>query len=307
MLEEVHIACSIDRNYVQHIGVTLTSLFENNVNCQFNIHLFSSEFKQSELESIQNICSSSGHIFKYYYLDPSLFEGFFLSNHITVASYYRIFIPQVLERSIEKIIYLDADLIIKRDILELWNTDMKGRMMGGIPDPNQDNVNNTRLNIPLIHKYINAGVLLLNVKKWKEDNLTEKLTGYILSNYSIIYFHDQDTLNKILHDDSFTLPVKWNLQTAVFDLPRKKLIEVYGEKELNEALKDPCIIHYTGTSKPWDYLNLHPLRAAYFKYLKLTEWKDYKYTGVTFSKRIQKLLMRIIGIQNFQKMVSWMR
>lgn len=54
----------------------------------------------------------------------------------------------------------------------------------------------------------------------------------------------------------------------LFETSRKELIAVYGEAELDEAINNPCIIHYTGSSKPWDYLNLHPLKKVYFNYLK---------------------------------------
>jgi lipopolysaccharide biosynthesis glycosyltransferase len=307
MKTEIHIACSIDRNYIQHIGVTLTSLFENNTNCRFNVHLFSSEFEEEELTAIKSICNNYHHAFTYYFLNPKLFDGFFLSNHITVASYYRIFIPERLPYHIEKCIYLDADLIIKKDVEVLFSVSLEDKMIAGIPDPNQDNINNERLGIPLTHRYLNAGVLILNCKKWRNGNWTEKLTHYIIKNHDIIYFHDQDTLNKNFFDDCLYLDLKWNLQTAVYELPRKKLVEVYGENQMNEAIHSPAIIHYTGSSKPWDYLNMHPLRKEYFKYLYLTPWKGYKYPSVTVAKRIQKWLMYLMGERRFQTVFSFFK
>jgi lipopolysaccharide biosynthesis glycosyltransferase len=290
---------------LQHFGVTLTSLLENNP-FKFHVHLFSGEFEDNELDTIKNITAQYKCLFTFYKLEHKDFDGFFLSNHITLASYYRIFIPELIDKTIPKLLHLDADLIIQNSIEDLWNIEMGKIIIAGIPDPNQDGENNKRLGIYSSHKYLNAGVLLLNCEEWRKNNITLKLKKFIVESGSMLNFHDQDALNKILNESSLILPPKWNQQSAIFEMPRPKLIEVYGEKELDEAINNPCIIHYTGSSKPWDYLNLHPYKAAYFNYLKKTVWKNYTFKNVTLIKRIQKLLMRILGVKRFQKIVAFL-
>ena len=303
MQAPVHVSFSIDRSYLQHFGVTLTSLFENNP-YPFHVHLFSGEFNEQELTSIKEITERYKSFFTFYKLEHKNFEGFFLSNHITLASYYRIFIPELIDKNIPKLLHLDSDMIIQKRIDSLWNIVMEKKVLAGIPDPNQDGENNKRLGIPSSHKYLNAGVLLLNCDEWREQNITKKLTKFIVESGSMLNFHDQDALNKILYNDCLFLPPKWNQQSAIFEMPHNKLLEVYSEKEIAEAINDPCIIHYTGSSKPWDYLNLHPYKKAYFTYLKKTIWKTYRFKNVTFTKRIQKMLMQLLGVKRFQKLVS---
>ncbi len=303
MQSPIHVSFSIDRSYLQHFGVTLISLFENNP-FTFHVHLFSGEFEESELHEIKKITENYHSLFTFYKLEHKDFDGFFLSNHITLASYYRIFIPELIDKNIPKLLHLDSDMIVKKSIAELWNIEMGKIIIAGIPDPNQDGENNKRLGIPASHKYINAGVLLLNCDEWRKNNITSVLKEFIIRSGSMLNFHDQDALNKILFEYSLILPPKWNQQSAVFEMPRNKLMEVYGEKELDKAINDPSIIHYTGSSKPWDYLNLHPFKKDYFKYIEKTIWRNYTFKNVTITKRIQKLLMRILGVNRFQKLVS---
>lgn len=298
----IHIACAADNSYMQHTGVMLTSLFENNKSNKIHIHFFSADFNDENKLTLQNLVNEHKQSFSFYQLDAKIFEGCYVSHHVSYATYYRIVIPQILEPGITKVLYLDTDIIVCRDLLELWNTTIGSKVLGAIRESSFAEFE--RLNIPPSFQYFNAGILLINIPEWNKRNLTPTLFKYIESNQNKLIFWDQDALNANLYDQWVKLPPKWNQQSSFFETPRKKLIAVYGKEELDEAMNNPCIIHYTGSSKPWDYLNLHPLKKVYFNYLKKTIWKNYTFKNVIFKKRILKLLMRIMGVTRFQKMLS---
>jgi len=300
--ETIHIACAADNTYVQHTGVMLTSLFENNTSNNIHIHLFSAAFSEENKNHIENIVKKYRQSFSFYTLEQSLFDGCYISHHVSYATYYRIVIPKIIDKNISKILYLDTDIIVRKDLLPFWQTNIENAIIGAVLEPLFDDFK--RLNIPPENKYFNAGILMINIESWVSNNLTDIIFTYISNYKNLLTFWDQDALNANLYKNWFSLPPKWNQQSAVFELSRKKLLEVYREKELDEALNDPSIVHYTGSSKPWDYLNLHPMKGEYFKYLNKTIWKDYQFPNVTFSKRIQKFLMRIFGVKTFQKIVS---
>ena len=298
----IHIACAADNNYAQHTFVMLTSLFENNKINSIHIHFLSADFNDSNKLNIENLVKEYQQTFTFYQLDEEIFKNFYISQHISYAAYYRIVIPHVIKSEVTKILYLDTDIIVCKNILELWNTNIGNNVLGAIKEPSFTEFE--RINIPPTNHYFNSGILIMNITEWREKNLTQIILTFIKLQHSNLTFWDQDALNAILSSQWKPLPPKWNQQSAIFELPRKKLIEVYGEKELNEALSDPCIIHYTGSSKPWDFLNLHPFKKEYFKYLKKTIWKDYQFKNVTITKRIQKLIMQVIGVKLFQQLVS---
>lgn len=302
MSDTINIACAADNNYVQHTGVMLTSLFENNKNNAIHIHLFSADFNEENKSAIEKTVNSYNQKFSFYQLDENAFKGCYISHHVSYATYYRIVIPQTINQKINKLLYLDTDIIVCKDLKELWLMAFESNVICAAKEPSFNEFE--RLNIPHEKNYFNAGILLINVNEWLKQQLTPKVFSFINEYQNKLTFWDQDALNANLYNHWKTLPPKWNQQAAIFELPRKKLIEVYGEKELDEAINDPCIIHYTGSSKPWDYLNLHPYKKEYFKYLEKTIWKNYRFPNITFTKRVQKLLMRIMGVQRFQKMVS---
>lgn len=301
----IHIACAADNSYVQHTGVMLTSLFENNITNKIHIHFFSADFSAENKLILQQLVYEHKQSFSFYQLDAKIFEGCYVSHHVSYATYYRIVIPQILAPGIAKILYLDTDIIVCKDLLELWNIPIGNKVLGAIRESSFTEFD--RLNIPASSQYFNAGILIINVVDWNSQDLTPKLFNFIKSNQSKLTFWDQDALNANLYNQWVKLPPKWNLQSSFFETSRKKLIAVYGEAELNEAINNPCIIHYTGSSKPWDYLNLHPLKKVYFNYLKKTIWKNYTFKNVILKKRILKLLMRIIGVTRFQKMITLFR
>ena len=302
MNNTIHIACAADNTYVQHTGVMLTSLFENNSNNAIHIHFFSADFTNENKLIIEKIVKSYNQLFSFYLLDKELFKDCFVSHHVSYATYYRVVIPQEINPEITRVLYLDTDIIVCKDLLELWNTDIGNAVLGAIKEPSFTEFD--RIQIPPTYSYFNAGILIMNVVEWRKQNLTSTLFSFIKSYQNKLTFWDQDALNANLYNQWKTISPKWNQQSALFEMPREKLIAVYGEKELDEALNNPSIIHYTGSSKPWDYLNLHPYKNEYFNYLKKTIWKNYRFKNVTVTKRIQKLIMRIIGVKRFQKIVS---
>ncbi len=304
MNKTIHIACAADNTYVQHTGVMLTSLFENNKNNSIHIHFFSADFNDENKLIIESLVKEYKQSFSFYQLDEELFKDCYVSHHVSYATYYRVVIPQIIEPEVTKLLYLDTDIIVCKNLFDLWNTDIGNKVLGAIKEPSFTEFE--RLNIPSTNHYFNAGILIMNVTEWKKQNLTITIFLFIKSFQSKLTFWDQDALNANLYDQWMTLPPKWNQQSALFEMPRKKLVEVYGEKELDEAMNDPCIIHYTGSSKPWDYLNLHPFKKEYFKYLEKTVWKNYHFKNVTLTKRIQKLLMHILGVKRFQNWVKLM-
>ena len=298
----IHIACAADNKYVQHTGVMLVSLFENNKSNSIHIHFFSANFNDENKTLIENIIKEYGQKFTYYQLDEEIFKGCYISHHVSYATYYRVVIPQIIEPEITKLIYLDTDIIVCKNLLEFWNTDIGNKVLGAIREPSFTEYD--RINILPENEYFNAGILIMNIVEWRKQNLTPTIFSYIKLHQSKLTFWDQDALNANLSEQWLKLPPKWNQQSAIFEMPHNKLLEVYSEEELTEAINDPCIIHYTGSSKPWDYLNLHPYKKAYFTYLEKTIWKAYRFKNVTFTKRIQKLLMQLLGVKRFQKLVS---
>lgn len=182
-------------------------------------------------------------------------------KHISEAAYLRLLIPQIIgSNEIEKVIYLDSDLIVNKDIKNLWDVELSGYALAAVQTLNFNR--HKQLNMDKGVKYFNSGVLCINLTKWRKENLSKRIIKFINENRTKVIYHDQDGMNAILYDDWIELDPSWNLTSQLLYLGK------YSKDEL------PNIIHYTEASKPWQLLNNHPFKKEYEKYLAMTPWKD---------------------------------
>lgn len=291
--EIIDIVASCDDNYIQHLGVMLTSLLENTHHREkVRIWVIDGGISASNKNILSNFINDLYDINIFYIdADKKVYQTFKLSYHFTPSIFYRISIPDILPDSVEKVIYLDSDLIFQQDIDNLWSIDIGSNFLGAVESLG---INIKHL-VGVINQdsaYFNSGVLIINVDEWRKNNISQKLVSFIAQNQTRIIWPDQDALNVVLYQKWLKLPLKWNLQSHFFGEARK------GSKrsnEVNEAIKKPAIIHYTGMDKPWNYVNNHPYKSQYYQYLILTPWRDYKP-----KKNIKLLLKKVVKMIFFK-------
>ena len=143
----------------------------------------------------------------------------------------------------DKVLYLDVDIIVDGNISELWNTNIEEYVVAAVREESVE-ANEERLGIPKNQKYFNAGVLLMNLKKIREEKFFEKIMNYLKKNYETILYSDQDVLNAVFYNTWLELDEKWNYHNY-FVIRRNSKIELIN-------LDTPRIIHYTGPIKPWE-------------------------------------------------------
>lgn len=270
----IHIACNIDDNYTQHCGVMLTSLFENNKEKTITVYVVIDKLSEKSKLSLTKIAQKYNQVL--YFREVKGFELFELPNlknyYLSAAAYLRLFIPEILA-DIDKVIYLDCDLIVRKSITDLWNIDISSYSVAGIEDAPYFPDKFERLNIPPQSGYFNSGVLLMNLKRLREDKFTQKAIEYIKVNFNKIVHHDQDVLNALLYDKKLFLPLTWNMMD-IFSQDNPFILPKYLQ-ELTKCKNDPAIAHFAGQIKPWMCWMKSPFYKEYYRYLKLTEWKKF--------------------------------
>lgn len=287
--ETIEIVTACDDNYVQHLGVMLCSLLENTVHRKkINVWVIDAAISQENKTILSDFINNRYQIsITYLKVNEELYGEFQVSYHFTHAIYYRISIPEIIPFNINKVIYLDSDIILKQDIYNLWLIDLKDFFVGAIESLNVDKKHLTGI-IETDLAYFNSGVLVINIRKWREHNVSQKVIDFISKYQEKIIWWDQDSLNAILCNSWLSLPLKWNLQSNFFDINTSKCMR---SLELKDAITQPAVIHYTGRHKPWDYIDNHPYKQEYYKYLVLTPWYNYKP-----EKNLRLILIRLIKI-----------
>jgi lipopolysaccharide biosynthesis glycosyltransferase len=279
----------------------LTSLFENNKENEIHLHFFSADFNIENQKIIEKTATKYQQKFSFYPLDAELFKNCYVSNHVSYATYYRIVIPNILVNQTSKILYLDTDIVVCKNLKPLWDLNIENYTIAATNEINFDGP--SRLGFDEQYKYFNAGILLINAKNWVTQNLQETLFAYIKLNSNKLTFWDQDALNANLFNKRLVLEPQWNQLSPVFEINNNTLLKVYSADEIKILKTSPAIVHYSGSSKPWDYLNIHPFKNEYYKYLSLTDWKNFK-PSANIKTKIKYLLLKLVGRNIYTKFFS---
>ena len=276
-------------------GVTMISLLENNKNNPIVFHIIGMDLKKESKEKLLSISLGYKDVSVLFYeIKKELLEShkfsLFDSKHLSLATYSRLFLEEILPQNIDKILYLDCDMIIAKDLSDLWNTDIGNYSVAGVPDLY---VLSSRIDVfehlgyDIIFQYVNAGMLLINLRYWRERNLIKRFLNFYEEKHNKLTFHDQDIINGTLYDTKLLLPMKFNVLDYYYSSRKKNFVQY--EDEVCEAIKEPVIIHYTSSDKPWYKSCLHPLKDEFFKYKNISPWKNdpLAWPNISLSKKIQ--------------------
>lgn len=255
-LDTIEIVTAINDNYAQHLGVMLKSLLENKISKnKINIYIITSSLSNQNRLNLSNVLADYHLVPIFIDIDESEYSTLKVFDYIGKEMYYRIAIPNLLDKKIEKVIYLDSDIVVKEDITLLWNINIEDYYLGAV-EVEYLSGRKKHLSIPKSYSYFNSGVLIINLKKWREHNITNKIIQFVKRKSKSIRFPDQDGMNATLYDKWMKLDHKWN----------------YTTYRHSQGLPiTPAIIHFTGKEKPWN--SNHPLKTEYFKYYSMINWK----------------------------------
>lgn len=282
--ERIHIVAVADDRYVQHLGVNFTSLLlHKSQGRSIGLNVIDGGISPLNKQLLQLTMEKFGAKIIFHAINTDIYHNMVVSQHITKVAYYRLSIPDIFtEAGVDKVIYIDCDLIIKEDICLLWDIPLNDHMIAAIGDIGGV-FRLEELGMPASSRYFNSGVMVINLTKWRKQGITSIIISFLLQNPHKIQYHDQDGLNAILYNDWLALSPSWNMQNNMLEQTSSLY---FSKEELKHAKRHPSIIHFTGSSKPWEYDNTHPYKKEYYKYLKMTGWHNYK------PKKTMKIILK---------------
>lgn len=272
---------AVDKKFLIHFTVTLTSLLENNKDLTITVYIIHDMEDTSELQNIIDFLNKKYKVtLLSVFVDNSIFKTFQVVHYISKATYFRFLFADILPENISSGLYLDCDIVITGSLKEIVESNFTDKNKGecgvlAVSDKGE------KLEIERLKKtlsietdtYFNAGVMYVNLKKWREEKVGNKLIQIADKYKDLLVWSDQDVLNIYFKNNCGKLKDTYNMFT-------------------NKMLtKMPVVIHFSGSSKPWHYLNDHPYKAQYWKYLNLTPFKNEKFEKVTLKKIIKKYLV----------------
>ena len=291
----IHLACNIDSAFVQHCVVTLVSIFENNRDNKVCAHIIAAGLSENEKQILTKLAQDYNNEIKFYFPDKDILQDFSIKafrRRISMATYYRCLLSDILPESVDRVLYLDCDIVVRGNLMPFYSLEFKDKAVAVVEDLGYDEDERyIQLGYDKKLSYFNAGVLLVNLDAWRKDNVPQKCKDFFRKYPERIKFNDQDLLNIILRNSKLHVDETWNMQDAFYRTKNTKKINP-------ESLNNPMIVHYTNR-KPWNYDSQHPLRNEYFKYLDLTHWKGWRPLSnpINLVKRIVRLFPFFIGIR----------
>ena len=246
--EPIQIVLACDGAYVMPLATTLRSAVESTPSAwPLSFHVMCHGVDDAARRAVLNSLPAGSASIRWVDVDVKMFSNFGtgVNLHISLASYIRFLIPEVFPSSTGKILYLDTDVLVLEDLTSLWNIDLGNNAVGAIADRWHQWIKEGGVaDVPVVQSYFNAGVLLINLPRWRQLGISEKALAY-MQQFPKTPFMDQDALNVACDGSWLPLAGKWNFQ----DHLRAKIVKLSADQR-------PAIVHFISKRKPW--LAEHP-------------------------------------------------
>jgi lipopolysaccharide biosynthesis glycosyltransferase len=280
MEKNLHVALVADENYAEFVATVIVSLFKTNIDFEYiTIHLLSNKVSSNIISIISShIPKNRGDLYVYDISNISEMLEISVPNNMSISTYGRLFLPSIIDVSIDKILYLDCDIIINNTLSDFISIDLKQNYIAGVIDTVKDDAKNC-IGVSNDEPYLNGGVLLISLKNWRKDDIERKSIDFLITHNGVVVHNDQGIINAVCCGHKTIVHPKYNVTTNYFTHSYKLLNcthPFYTEKEIDEAKQNPFIIHYTTgvLNRPWIKNSKHPLVSNFLKIRELTYWKD---------------------------------
>lgn len=308
----LNITYATSNEYVKYAGISMTSLLENNKEIgEIVIYYIGDDISKENKQILNNLVHK--------YRRKIVFMEFRdLSSEIgdlkrmSRTTYGKLFLSNFIKE--DKIIHIDSDTMILGSLYELGEMNMGNYLAAGVLDCVND-YNRIAAGLDLNDNYINGGVVVFNLKKWREEGLEEKVRDICKISRGKLPNFDQGILNYICRGRLLILNPEYNLLPQMLSFNKKKIERLYQlnhyytEGQIKEAKLKPIIIHFVTHvyGRPWQKRCIHPYKQSYINYWKKSPWKlELEEDNLKISIHIRRFIykyMPFVCYQLFEEML----
>ena len=267
----MNILLTLDRNYLVPMRVLLTSLFLNNPGECFHIYLAGDGLTQEDLASARALCARFSSRLTLLDVDDHLFSAAPTLRYYSRAMYYRLLAAELLPDTLQRVLYLDPDMLVLGPLHDLYDTDMDGRLFAacihkGLVDLSTP-VNRMRLGTPDAEGYFNSGMLLMNLREMRLHVHPQEIFDYVEQNRQLLVLPDQDVLNALYADA--ILPLDERLYNYDARKYSEYLVASQSKCDMAWVMENTRILHFCGKKKPWKKTVTGRFLSLYRHYMSL--------------------------------------
>lgn len=269
-------------------GVSILSLMENN-KAFSDIHFY--VFEDGVTEENKNLLKKSVEedykrkiTFLKMPMADECFDYKFKTKYYMGRTYLRLCLDKYLPENVDKVLCLDSDTLILGDLSDIWNMYLGNNVLAGVSDCLNVKAYSYQFGLNEDNIYINVGMSIIDVKKWRDEKLTDVAKAYIREKNGTVFFVEQTMMNYICRNRILKLPLKYNCYTLLYAFSYDELLRLrepnyfYTRQEVEEAKADPRLVHFTRNfymmSRPWIKGCDHSMTPAYQKYKAMSYWPE---------------------------------
>lgn len=295
----VVVVMASDERFAMPLAVTVRSLLERlDPDRGLRLYLLDAGITPATHDRLRRSWNFRSFDFRVIKPETHQLQNLQISGHVNHVTYYRILMPQLLPEEEERVIYLDSDLLVCRDLGELWDETLADAWALAVPEcaaPWMDAkvaceryrdcapwlaatepVRNYReLGIAPTAPNLNGGVLSVNLRAWRENDLCERMLACLRQHAEHVLWWDQYALNVVLATQWRALDARWNQGSQIYEYPSWKCSPL-SRNQFELLCHDPWIVHFTSSVKPWHPASRHPHRREFFEVLDRTAWKGWR-------------------------------
>ena len=271
-------------------AVSIYSLLMNNKRKQIHIYVIDNGIKPVNKDKLIQLVHSFNQTIDFFPI-PDI-EGM-VGRKINVgrwniSTFGRCFLTSILPETVDKLMFIDADTIVRHSLEDLYDSDMNGMALLGVDDCRGGKYREN-IDLPYDHNYINCGFMLVDLALWRKIDIEKQYIKFINDKNGDITYMDQGVINGVLGQKDLVglIHPRYNCQRLFFDFPYEELIKLrkpsfhYAKNEYEEAVKDPTVVHFTtcfiSGTRPWNEIDRHPFKKEFLEYKKKTPWGDILY------------------------------
>lgn len=293
MTYTMNIACASSVKYLYPAKVMLYSLLINN-DCEINIYLLSSELPDAAVQELECYVKKISpkcflHPIK---IEKTVFADLPISDHFSVETYYRILVLKVLPDCVDRAFFFDVDMVITGNIEGFYHQDFEDNVIVACADRTLSGNNAVfykKLGFPENYTYINAGMLLYNIKEIRQRYSWDMIQSFIAENKDIIQWLDQDIINMLFHEKIKICKHAYNVQVP----------NIESREEETALRKNARIIHFCSYRKPWDASYAGIMGDIWWQYAVKAGFR-LEHVHFKYKKTTAALRRRIYGAANAQ-------
>lgn len=304
----MNIAYSCDNAYIEQTGISLISVFENNKDeKEIVVYLISKGITKENIEILDSICKSYNRGLIVVKFEDICFDlpPCSVGRHLETI-YAKVFFSRI--EGLDKVLYLDSDVVVVGNLKPLWETDLSEKYMGVVETTYTKG--KKALGIPRSTPFFNDGVVLVNVDYCRENNLISKVIEQVNAFGGNPPVLSEGVLNKICGQNVKYLSLRYNLISGnlyfgLYDYDYLFEQLHYEKEDLIDSCENPVIVHYIAGfyNRPWCKKCTHPFKEFYLYYKSISPWKDspLQDKDLSFKIKVAGLAYKVFGCRFIDK------